>query len=99
MWYSASDTQQQTVLVICCETEKRRNAFHNDNKQLQQIAITDQQTKINQNSYEFSKLQFPLVKAYLYKYIWQVCTVNSTAWSIAKITWEGLKKKSAEDAF
>jgi len=34
---------------------KKRNALYNDIKQLQQMAITDQQTKINQNSYKFRK--------------------------------------------
>lgn len=63
------------------------------------MAITDQQAKINQNSYKFGKTTFPFVKACLCKYIWQVFTVNSSSWSATEITEKNLKKKSVEDAF
>lgn len=57
------------------------------------MAITDQQTKTNQNSYKFGKIKFPFVKACLCKFIWQVFTVNSSSWRVTKITEEDLKKK------
>lgn len=76
-----------------------RNASQNGIKQLQQMAITDQQTKINQISYKFAKTWFPFGKACLCKYVWQAFTVNSSSWSATENTEESLKEGSAEDVF
>lgn len=76
-----------------------RNALHNCIKQLQQMAIIDQQTKINQNSYKCGKTLSPFGKSCLCKYVWQVFTVNSSSWSARENTEESLKKRSDQDAF
>lgn len=99
MSYSVSDTHQQTMPNICWEMGKKRNALCNGIKQLQQMANTDQQTKIKQNSHKFGKPRFPFVKACLCKHVWQVFTVNSSSWSVTGIAEEDLKKKCVEDAF
>lgn len=54
---------------LSAEKWGKRNTLYNGIEQPQQMAITDQQTKINQNSYKFGKTRFPFVKACLCKYI------------------------------